>query len=82
MAVKNTILSMLSAATSPPNYDIDPDSVTPGVVGFSFIALLALIVIVLCVFFVRTLRRINYRAQVQEEIAAELTAQQQKSESN
>ncbi|MBT1018202.1 hypothetical protein KJY77_03495 [Canibacter sp. lx-72] len=60
---------------TPPEYDFDPVSVTPGIVGFAFIALLVLIVIVLCVFFVRTLRRINYRAQVQEQIVQELTAQ-------
>lgn len=53
---------------------IDPDQVTSGPLGFLFIAVLALAVIGLCIPMARTLRRIGYRAEVQEQIAAELAA--------
>jgi hypothetical protein len=57
-----------------PKYD--PDSVTPGWEGFAFTGVFVVAVIVLGVFLVRTIRRINVRAQVREEIARELAEQQ------
>lgn len=50
----------------------DPASVTPGVVGFTMTALFALAVIFLGWDLVRRLRRSRYRAEIQEELQAEL----------
>lgn len=56
--------------------DINPDDVTPGVIGFVFTALFAVAVILLGLDMYRRVRRMQYRAEVQEEIEAELAAQE------
>lgn len=53
----------------------DPNSVTPGVLGFLVTALFALAVIFLGRDLVRRLRRGRYREEIREELAAELAAQ-------
>lgn len=55
--------------------DINPDDVTPGVVGFVFTALFAVAVILIGVDMYRRVRRMQYRAEVQAEIEAELAAE-------
>lgn len=52
--------------------DFDPTIVTPGVEGFLFTALFALLVIGLGIVLVRRLRRNQYRADAREQIAREL----------
>ncbi|MDO4241157.1 MAG: hypothetical protein Q4C71_01315 [Microbacteriaceae bacterium] len=52
--------------------EYDPSKVSPGAVGFLAIGLLAAMVMVLGFFAVRTLRRMAYREQIREDIAAEL----------
>jgi hypothetical protein len=51
--------------------DFDADSVTPGVWGFVLTIAVILAVVVLIVDMVRRIRRVNYRAQVREQLAAE-----------
>lgn len=50
----------------------DPDKVTPGVIGFAAIAVVAFAVIFLLVDMNKRMRRIQYRAEVQEKLAAEV----------
>lgn len=52
--------------------NINPDDVTPGVVGFVFTLVFALVVILLGLDLYRRVRRMQYREQVKEEIEAEL----------
>ncbi len=50
----------------------DPNKVTPGVGGFLVVALLAIALFFLGFDMVRRLRRAKYRAEIQEELAAEV----------
>lgn len=50
----------------------DPNKVTPGFGGFLVIALLAIALFFLGFDMVRRLRRAKYRAEIQEELAAEI----------
>lgn len=50
----------------------DPDKVTPGVIGFAAIAVLAVAVIFLVIDMNRRVRRIQFREQVREELAQEI----------
>lgn len=54
-----------------PSMTVDPESVTPGVVGFAAIALLTLVVIFLLVDMLRRIRRARYRSEIAEELDAE-----------
>ena len=58
------------AAENVPTYD--PDKVTPGVIGFIAIALVAAAVIFLLLDMNRRIRRIQFREQVREELAQEV----------
>ena len=58
------------AAEDVPTYD--PDKVTPGVIGFIAIALVAAAVIFLLLDMNRRIRRIQFREQVREELAQEV----------
>ncbi|WP_166984245.1 hypothetical protein [Paramicrobacterium fandaimingii] len=64
---------LLRAATpSPtPTPGFDPNAVTPGVIGFIAIFVVALLVVLLILDMVRRVRRVNYRAQVNEQLDAE-----------
>lgn len=53
--------------------EFDPNQVTPGWEGFVFTALIAVAIILLGFNLVARLRRNAYRAEVQEEIARELS---------
>ena len=61
------MLAML--ASNAPGYD--PDSVTPGVVGFVATAVVAIAVCFLLFDMNRRVRRVKYREEVRAEIAAE-----------
>ena len=58
--------------TPPPGFD--EDLVTPGIWGFVLTIGVILATILLIVDMVRRIRRVNYRAQVQEQLAAEEAA--------
>jgi hypothetical protein len=57
---------------TPPAFEGNPDLVTPGVVGFIVTFGIAIVTVLLILDMVRRIRRVRYRAAVQEDIAAEL----------
>lgn len=57
-----------------PSMTVDPESVTPGVVGFAAVALLVVIVVLLIWDMNRRIRRVRYREEVREELDAEEAA--------
>jgi hypothetical protein len=60
-----------SPTPAPSPSDFDVDTVTPWVWGFVLTIAVILAVVVLIVDMVRRIRRVNYRAQVREQLAAE-----------
>jgi flagellar biosynthesis/type III secretory pathway M-ring protein FliF/YscJ len=72
--MQHAIVALLSAATTPtptPTPEVDPDLVTPGVVGFIVTAFIAIAVILLVWDMMRRIRRGRVRADIQEELDAE-----------
>jgi len=72
--MQHAIVALLSAATSPtptPAPAVDPNLVSPGVVGFLFTALIAIAVIFLIWDMMRRIRRGRVRADIQEQLDAE-----------
>ncbi|WP_404433687.1 hypothetical protein LG299_04040 [Microbacterium lacus] len=61
-----------------PSLMVDPELVTPGVWGFAIIALLAVAVILLVSDMLRRIRRARVRADIAEELAAEMDADAQR----
>ena len=57
-----------------PEYTGDPNLVTPGVLGFIAIALVAIATVFLLIDMTRRVRRVRYRAEVREQLAAERAA--------
>ena len=66
------INNVLLAAT--PDPDFDPNTVTPGVVGFLVFFLIALATLLLCLDVVRRIRRTTYRAEIKARLDAEVAA--------
>lgn len=58
----------------------DPNQVTPGVVGFAAIALIAVVVMLLMWDFNRRVRRINDRADARDRLLAEVAESQERLE--
>lgn len=58
-------------ASPTPTPAFDEDLVTPGIWGFVLTIAVILAVVLLIVDMVRRIRRVTYRAQVQEQLAAE-----------
>ncbi|WP_368499311.1 hypothetical protein [Herbiconiux sp. A18JL235] len=75
-AVATTLTSAFStvAAFVADTKTPDPDSVTPGIIGFIATFGVAAVTLLLVIDMVRRVRRVNYRAQVREELEAELAA--------
>jgi len=67
-----TIIAQLPVVQAEP----DPNSVTPGAIGFVAIAVIGVLTLLLVLDMVRRLRRVRYRAQVREEIEQERLAGQ------
>lgn len=67
-------LGVLMAATPTPNPDFDPNSVTPGWIGFVAIFVVAIGTVVLVFDMVRRIRRTRYRGEIQERLEAERQA--------
>lgn len=61
--------------TPTPTPPFDPNSVTPGWVGFTIMFLLAVAVILLIMDMVRRVRRVRYRGEIQERLGAEREAE-------
>ena len=56
--------------------EFDPDTVTPGVWGFVLTFLVMVVVVLLVLDMVRRIRRVNYRAEVREQLEAERREQE------
>jgi hypothetical protein len=56
-----------------PAIEVDPNSVTPGVVGFVITLFVALAVLLLIADMARRVRRVRYRALANEKLDAEAT---------
>jgi hypothetical protein len=54
-----------------PAIEVDPNSVTPGVVGFLATLLVAAVVLLLIADMVRRVRRVRYRAEINEKLDSE-----------
>ncbi|OIH94116.1 hypothetical protein [Curtobacterium sp. MCBA15_001] len=68
----STIAAVLAATPSPSPTSAVPDvDVTPGVVGFIAIALVAVATILLIVDMTRRIRRTRYRAEIRERLESE-----------
>ncbi len=68
-----TLIDLLAAATPTPT-PLDEDTVTPGWVGFVVIFALALVTVFLIIDMTRRVRRVRYREEVREKLAAEEAA--------
>ena len=59
------------AATPTPSMTVNPDDVTPGVIGFAAIGIATVLVIFLAIDMLRRIRRAQYRVDVNEQLDAE-----------
>jgi hypothetical protein len=67
-----SLVSVVLFVTPTPDPDFDPNTVTPGVVGFIVVFLIGAVTVLLCLDVVRRIRRTTYRAQIQERLRAEI----------
>ena len=74
MTILATILLGISRAAE--DAEFDETAVTPGVLGFAVTAVFAVAVILLGADLVRRVRRSQYRAEIAEELQAELAARE------
>ena len=65
------VISFLANEELIPAIEVDPNSVTPGVVGFLATLLVAAVVLLLIADMVRRVRRVRYRAEIKEKLDAE-----------
>ncbi|MCK3770314.1 hypothetical protein MZK47_11595 [Microbacterium aerolatum] len=76
-----TVLSaVFSGAETPmptPSMTVDPNSVTPGPMGFAAIVIVVIAVVLLIWDMNRRVRRVRYRGEVREELDAEQAPQAQ-----
>jgi hypothetical protein len=72
LLVNDVLLTVVLAAT--PDPDFDPNTVTPGVVGFLAIFFVAAATLLLCLDVVRRIRRTTYRAEIKARLDAEVAA--------
>ena len=63
--------SALPAAPTPQPYDLDPNMVTPGVIGFGITFLLGVVIILIIIDMNRRVRRVRHRAEARERLLAE-----------
>jgi len=74
------LLLLLPGADEPtpvpsPTSTVDPNTITPGVAGFVVTGLLIVAVLVLIFDMVRRMRRLRYRSEIREQLAAEAAAE-------
>ena len=60
-----------SPSPTPGEFTGDENAVTPGVVGFVATFFIAVVTVLLLIDMTRRVRRVRYRAEVQEKLAAE-----------
>ncbi len=68
------ISTLLSLAPAQGGSTPDPDTVTPGVIGFLAILFLAVATILLVLDMLRRVRRVRYRGEVREQLDRERAA--------
>lgn len=71
------LLARADFSTPSPSSTVDPDTVTPGFLGFAAIALLSVAVVFLLIDMLRRIRRAGYRADISAELDAEEEAEAQ-----
>ena len=75
-AVRQAIIGLHIRAASPtpspsPAPDFNPDTVTPGLVGFGITFLIAAAVVLLVLDMVRRIRRVRYREEIRQKLDEE-----------
>jgi hypothetical protein len=65
---------VLWLSTPPPGEEIDPNVVTPGVIGFVLTFAVVVAVVLLVVDMTRRIRRVRYRAEANAKLDAEEAA--------
>ena len=68
--------ALMRAATQKPSDEFDPDTVTPGIWGFVLTFVIMVVVVLLVLDMVRRIRRVNYRAEVREQLESERLEQE------
>jgi hypothetical protein len=68
--------------TLPPDFTGDPNLVSPGVIGFIVIFAIAAATVLLALDMTRRIRRVRYRDEAREKIAAEQAGTEQAPESD
>ena len=68
------ILAVVMAVTPTPEPDFNPDSVTPGWIGFTAMFIVVLATLVLMFDMVRRVRRTRYRGEIREQLETERQA--------
>lgn len=71
----NVSVTVLAEELIPP-IEVDPNLVTPGVIGFAVTVVVSVAVLLLLVDMVRRIRRVRYRAEIAEELDREMLNQQ------
>lgn len=70
--IGRVIVHLADPTPSPvPTFEGNEDLVTPGVVGFGVTFFVAIATVLLVIDMTRRVRRVRYRAEVQEKLAAE-----------
>ena len=67
-----SLLTVVLAVTPTPDPDLDPNTVTPGVVGFIVVFLIGAATLLLGFDLVRRIRRTTYRAEITARLEAEI----------
>lgn len=71
MSMSSALAALPSALVRFESEEFDPNTVTPGVVGFLATFALAAIVVLLVLDMVRRVRRVRYREEIAEQLDAE-----------
>ena len=70
------IAAVMPALVGAAEDEFDPDTVTPGIWGFVLTFVIMVVVVLLVLDMVRRIRRVNYRAEVREQLEAERLEQE------
>jgi hypothetical protein len=70
----SAMVRLAAAPTPTPQPNFDENTVTPGWFGFLAIFLVACAVVLLSIDLVRRVRRVRYRGEIREQLAAERNA--------
>ncbi len=73
------LILAVATPTPAPSTGVNPDLVTPGFWGFAIIFLIAVVAVLLIIDMTRRIRRVRYRADVRERLAADEAAAAAKS---